>query len=69
VGGAAALAVILTWMIPSVAVVATADGGGSSLLAPLWQTMGNPLLALGWAALAFLPFARPVANFLLADRR
>jgi hypothetical protein len=60
-GAAAGLALAVTLLTPSMAVFA---GGYHLPLPSLWQTLGNPLLAVGWGSLAVLPFARPIARFL-----
>jgi hypothetical protein len=64
-GAAVGLALAVTLLTPSMAVFASASGSGSDLpLTSLWQTLANPLLAVGWGALAILPFALPIARFL-----
>jgi len=60
-GAAAGLALAVTLLTPSMAVFA---GGYNLPLPSLWQTLGSPLLAVGWGALAILPFAQPIARFL-----
>jgi hypothetical protein len=62
-GAAAGLALAVTLLTPSMSAFASAAGADLPL-ARLWQTLGDPVLAVGWGALALLPFARPIARFL-----
>jgi hypothetical protein len=61
-GAAVGLALAVTLLSPSMAIMTTATY--DLPLASLWQNLGDPLVAVAWGALAFAPFAGPVARFL-----